>query len=138
MSLFTLHAHMIKFLSTYIFFFLGYQIFTVFPLIMPLHYTEKITLLNNEHVNKSTQTVTRAARLCNISKVRYKDKYKRLSWWSSVFKPVFSSFFTFFDRDYKQFCLFSCHLSLYLRYRSFQYYIMQGRRKVWKSGGVCK
>ena len=32
--------------------------------------------------------------------------------------------FYFFDRDYKQFCLFSCHLLLYLRSRSFQYYIM--------------
>ena len=45
------------------------------PMITPLHYTEKITLLNNEHVNKSTQTVTRAARLCNISIVTHDNLY---------------------------------------------------------------
>ena len=42
-------------------------VLAVLPLITPLHYTEKITLLNSEHVNKSSQTVTRAAGLCNIS-----------------------------------------------------------------------
>ena len=53
-------------------------VLAVLPLITPLHYTEKITLLNSEHVNKSTQTVTRAVWQYGLWRIQTGDtKLKR-------------------------------------------------------------